>query len=348
MAEVDQEKNSQQVRGSEGKRQELPKAPKICNDPTYGLFRVAIVDAYIADGKPEPRDNWLYGKLIQSEMSVADLSEALRQAQAALAAAPAPEAKTTVSIEIYQHDWIPGFASFHEDGSIQEGASAHVVLNLGSLLAAVQEGYLDKKELPYMIAESLMHETIHCLESWAHVEFSEDRIEALLTEYRKKYSRDTVWEYTGAEPPAASQPTTTTTDTSGAVHCQKCGAKVVVQLDNLPKRKPQFVGCSSNVMVTSDMLSARSAEPVATMAPLEDEVRQPRTTSAKAGGMNESEGETSDVELKWLRKRFEEWWLDPNDEPIPWLDGKPVEADLWDLWEAFKAGAYALGRGQKG
>jgi hypothetical protein len=102
-----------------------------------------------------------------------------------------------IKLEVFQHDWIPGFASFHEDGSIQEGAVAHVALNLGTLLSCVDCGDLPKSDLPYMIAECLMHEAIHALESWARVEFSEDRVEALLESYRKKYRPidETHWQY---------------------------------------------------------------------------------------------------------------------------------------------------------
>jgi hypothetical protein len=69
----------------------------------------------------------------------------------------------------------------------------------------VQTGDLDKKDLPYFVAESLMHEVIHVLEAWAGVEFSEDRVEELLTKYREKYGQPTVWEYTGAAPTGGDQ-----------------------------------------------------------------------------------------------------------------------------------------------
>ena len=140
-------------------------------------------------------------------------------------AAPSGEADTpTISIEVYQHDWIPGFAAFHEpEGGLDDGAKAHVVLNLGSLMAAVQTGDLDKKDLPYIIAESLMHETIHALESWAKVEFSEDRVEELLTKYREKYERATVWEYTGAEPQPGPYEHKRTSGQPGTTKCDDCG-----------------------------------------------------------------------------------------------------------------------------
>lgn len=99
-----------------------------------------------------------------------------------------------VSIEIYQQDWIPGWAAFHDDGSIQEGSKAHVVLNLGSLLCAVESGDLAKSDLPYMVAESLMHEVIHVLEAWANVEFGEEKVERLLEKYRDHVGKDTIWQ----------------------------------------------------------------------------------------------------------------------------------------------------------
>lgn len=102
-----------------------------------------------------------------------------------------------ISLEVFQHDWIPGFAAFHHDGDLDETAKAHVVLNLGTLLTCVETGELPKKDLPYMIAESLMHEAIHALEAWAKVEFSEEKVEALLEKYRLKYRPDgeTHWQY---------------------------------------------------------------------------------------------------------------------------------------------------------
>lgn len=90
-------------------------------------------------------------------------------------------------VEIYQHDFIPGFAAFRDDDQIEASAKAHVVLNLASFLATSELGDVPPSELPYIIAESLMHEVIHVLEAWAKVEFSEERVESLLTQYREKY-----------------------------------------------------------------------------------------------------------------------------------------------------------------
>jgi len=89
-------------------------------------------------------------------------------------------------IEVYQHDWIPGFAAFNDDGSVRNGGPAHIALNVGAFMAAVETGDFDRKDVPYLVAESIMHEVMHALEAWAGVEFSEDRIEALLEKYRKQ------------------------------------------------------------------------------------------------------------------------------------------------------------------
>lgn len=97
--------------------------------------------------------------------------------------------KNNISIEVYQHDWIPGFAAYYA-GSLSKKSKAHVVLNLGSLLVAVAEKEIDKKDIPYVVAETLMHEVIHVLEEWANVEFSEEKVEKMISEYQKKYNRN--------------------------------------------------------------------------------------------------------------------------------------------------------------
>lgn len=97
--------------------------------------------------------------------------------------------KKNISIEIYQHDWIPGFAAFHNDGQLKKNAKAHVVLNLGACLGAAALKDIKKEELPYLIAETIMHEVVHVLESWAEVEFSEEKVHALTEKYNKKYKK---------------------------------------------------------------------------------------------------------------------------------------------------------------
>ena len=88
-----------------------------------------------------------------------------------------------IKIEIYQQDWIPGFAAFRDDKSLEATGKAHVVLNLGAFLATVAKGELPANELPYHIAESLMHEVIHVLEAWAKVEFNEEKVDVLINKY---------------------------------------------------------------------------------------------------------------------------------------------------------------------
>ena len=96
-------------------------------------------------------------------------------------------------IEVYQHDWTPGFAAFNDDGSIQQGATAHISLDLGSFLATIAgTNDLHPKELPYVIAETIMHEVIHSLEAWAGQEFNEEKVEALLQKYREKYKNSPI------------------------------------------------------------------------------------------------------------------------------------------------------------
>jgi hypothetical protein len=91
--------------------------------------------------------------------------------------------KPDIKIEVFQEDWIPGFACFNDNGLVKE-AKAHVALNLGSLMDCVAGKEVEKKDIPYIIAECLMHEVIHALEAWTNVEFSDEKIEELLMRYK--------------------------------------------------------------------------------------------------------------------------------------------------------------------
>lgn len=92
-------------------------------------------------------------------------------------------------IEFHQHDWIPGFAAFAPHATTPSPDSrAFCVVNLGSILAGIHTGDMEREELPYLLAESMMHEVIHAIEQWAGVEFSEERVEALLERYAGTYS----------------------------------------------------------------------------------------------------------------------------------------------------------------
>lgn len=89
-------------------------------------------------------------------------------------------------IEFYQQDFIPGFAAFLPGATTPEG-NAFCVLNLGSILSTVNTRTVPAADIPYFIAESMMHELMHALEQWAGSEFSEERIEALLAKYRTEF-----------------------------------------------------------------------------------------------------------------------------------------------------------------
>jgi len=114
------------------------------------------------------------------------LREAIKQRDEVIARRKEADSKG-ISIDVYQHDWIPGFAAFRHNGLLKRRARAHVVLNLGSCLLTVVDGDLKKEELPYLIAETIMHEVVHVLEAWAETEFNEDRIHELTEKYNKKY-----------------------------------------------------------------------------------------------------------------------------------------------------------------
>lgn len=88
-----------------------------------------------------------------------------------------------VTIEVRQQDWIPGFAAFLPNEKGPQG-EAQVVLNVGGLMACVAGADTDPADVPYIVAECLMHEVIHVLEQWAGVAFSEKRVEELLSKYR--------------------------------------------------------------------------------------------------------------------------------------------------------------------
>ena len=91
--------------------------------------------------------------------------------------------QTVPLLEVYQADGVKGFACYvATDGEIS-GAPI-IGLNVESLLGTVVLGDISPSELPYMVAECIMHEVIHALEDWAKVEFSENRIEALIEKYR--------------------------------------------------------------------------------------------------------------------------------------------------------------------
>ena len=95
-----------------------------------------------------------------------------------------------VTIDIGQWDWIPGFAAFLDDGTLREEKRGRMVLNIGAMLAAVATNDIAKEDLPYVVAESVMHEVAHILEAWCGVEFNDDRVETLIEKYRHMAEAD--------------------------------------------------------------------------------------------------------------------------------------------------------------
>jgi hypothetical protein len=85
-------------------------------------------------------------------------------------------------IEVRQQDWMPGFGAFINGGTAPQG-EAHIVINIGAHALMLRLGEMTREEMPYALAETMMHEVMHALESWARVEFNEERIEALLDRY---------------------------------------------------------------------------------------------------------------------------------------------------------------------
>lgn len=81
---------------------------------------------------------------------------------------------------------MPGFAACHAGQEIE--GRAFCTVNVGAFLGAVAAGHIPQSELPYFMAEAMMHEIVHALEEWAGVEFSEERVEALTEKYRQARS----------------------------------------------------------------------------------------------------------------------------------------------------------------
>ncbi len=88
-------------------------------------------------------------------------------------------------LSVHQQDWVPGFANLIVGSHWRKSAHLMIGLNVGALMAAVAEKDIGAADAPYHIAASIMHEVIHVLELWAGVEFSEERVEALIEKYRK-------------------------------------------------------------------------------------------------------------------------------------------------------------------
>jgi hypothetical protein len=51
--------------------------PKIADDTVNGEIRAAIVEHYILDGKPAPKENWLYSRLVEAHAQLRVMDGAL-------------------------------------------------------------------------------------------------------------------------------------------------------------------------------------------------------------------------------------------------------------------------------
>lgn len=118
---------------------------------------------------------------IQSDAAtIADLTARLAEVEALV-----ERLHDAPKIEFYQQDWMPGFAAFLPDRTTPSpDGKAFCVLNVGALVASVATGDINRADLPYVIADSIVHELVHVLEQWADVEFDEDRTEAVIERYR--------------------------------------------------------------------------------------------------------------------------------------------------------------------
>jgi hypothetical protein len=88
-------------------------------------------------------------------------------------------------IEFHQWDWIEGFAAFVDDGQkFNPESKAFCVLNLGSLLAAIEMKDMPQSKLAYHLADCMTHEVTHVIEKWCGVEFSEEKVEVVRERYR--------------------------------------------------------------------------------------------------------------------------------------------------------------------
>lgn len=85
-------------------------------------------------------------------------------------------------IEIRPYRGSKGFACYLA-GSVHEDR-VRVRLGIEGIIACVESGDIEAKDIPYIVADCIMHEIIHALEDYARVEFSEDRVEDCITRYR--------------------------------------------------------------------------------------------------------------------------------------------------------------------
>ena len=92
-----------------------------------------------------------------------------------------------VNARVVQMDGIDGFACYLSP-SARKGKTI-IGLNVEALLAGIVVKDFTVKDLPYIVADSIMHEVIHALEDWSRIQFSEKKVNKLIGEYRKHYEK---------------------------------------------------------------------------------------------------------------------------------------------------------------
>lgn len=85
-----------------------------------------------------------------------------------------------IRIDVYQDDGIEAFGSYRP--GLSDG-KAMIGISVERLLGLVATDTIPAAELPYVVAETIMHEMLHALEEWAGVAFSEERVEELIQRY---------------------------------------------------------------------------------------------------------------------------------------------------------------------
>jgi hypothetical protein len=91
-----------------------------------------------------------------------------------------------VKADIVQADGIKGFACYLPD-SVRKNKRCIIGLNVFAFIAAIAMKQLRRKDIPYLMAECIMHEVIHAFEDWAKVEFSHRKVNKLINVYREHY-----------------------------------------------------------------------------------------------------------------------------------------------------------------
>lgn len=94
-----------------------------------------------------------------------------------------------IKADIVQADGIDGFACYLAN-SVRKNRRCIIGLNIEAFMSAVACKDLRRQDIPYVMAETIMHEVIHALEDWAKVEFSHRKVNKLIEAYRKHYLKE--------------------------------------------------------------------------------------------------------------------------------------------------------------